>query len=343
MENTQAIRRLWIAVVLIGITLPMSSQQWAFWIDEYTPAKQSFLQDAQSVMVVNNTLPQPAAFGHSVAMDGNTAGSEEVPLDEAPLHCLFAMTQSMDESAEYQRVELLERTQNTSSNYYARQLLSPNQMQAICQQYQVDALLILNQLVLYNLLESYATESQYGAYLQAYAQAHWTVYRANGSVRSFSTADTLLWESNMGYTRAEVLRQLPSTQEALLYLAQEAGTTAAQQLTPSWQPTRRYLYDQDNPLLQAGLDSFRHQRWQEAIRLWLSCVERKDKKAAACAAANIAIAYEMQGDYASACDYARRAIHLFGAWKTAYGRQQQVNIRYYLAQLQTRQAREYGR
>ena len=343
MENPQVMKRLWIAIFLIGIALSMYSQQWAFWIDEYTPAEQSFLQGSQSVMVVNNALTQPAVFGHSVAVDGSTTGSEEVPLDEAPLHCLFAMTQFMDESAEYQRVELLERTQNTSSNYYSRHLLTPSQMQSICQQYEVDALLILNQLVLYNLLESFATESQYGAYLQAYSQAHWTVYHATGTTHSLSTADTLLWESNMGYTRAEVLRQLPSTQEALLYLAREAGIAAAQQLTPSWQPTRRYLYDYDSQLLQAGFDAFRLQRWQEAIQLWLPCLDGKDKKAAACAAANIAIAYEMLGDYALACDYAQRASRLFGAWKTAYGRQQQVNIRYYLAQLQTRQARERGR
>ena len=109
---------------------------------------------------------------------------------------------------------------------------------------------------------------------------------------------------------------------------------------PSWQTTRRYIYELDE--LQSGLDYFRYQHWNEAISLWLPCVDGNNKKAAACAAANIAIAYEMLGDYASACDYAQRAIRLFGAWKTAYGRQQQANIRYYLAQLQARQARERG-
>ena len=114
----------------------------------------------------------------------------------------------------------------------------------------------------------------------------------------------------------------------------------ANSLVPSWQTTRRYIYD--HIALQSGLRAFQYQRWEEAIGDWLLLLDGYDKKAAACAAANIAIAYEMQGDYASACDYAQRAIRLFGAWKTAYGRQQQANIRYYLARLQDRQARERG-
>ena len=128
------------------------------------------------------------------------------------------------------------------------------------------------------------------------------------------------------------------SQEALLYLARELGNRVGSSFAPSWHTTRRYIYDL--PALQAGLDAFRLQRWNSAINQWITILDTKDKKAAACAAANIAIAYEMLGDYASACDYAQLSSRLFGACKTAYGRQQQANIRYYLAQLQARQVRE---
>ena len=124
----------------------------------------------------------------------------------------------------------------------------------------------------------------------------------------------------------------------MLYLARELGNKVGYSFAPSWQTTCRYIYEM--PDLLEGLDAFRLQRWNNAINQWISIVDSKNEKSAACAAANIAIAYEMLGDYALACDYAQRASRLFGAWKTAYGRQQQVNIRYYLAQLQARQARE---
>ena len=317
-----------------------AQQQWYFSVDERYPAERQQLQGKQRILVVNNALTQPQDFGHSTILDGENTGNVEIDLSRSVLYCLFATTQSMESTGEFDAVELMDISQNHSTNYYTRTPLTFSQAERLCADYQADALLTLNQLVLYDIVESFPTdEGTYYAYLQAYAQSHWTIHYA-GQTRevTFTQADTLLWESQLHYTRAQSLSDLPSRQEALLYLARELGNRMGSSFAPSWQTTRRYIYEL--PDLQAGLDAFRLQRWNSAINQWLTIVDSKDKKAAACAAANIAIAYEMLGDYASACDYAQRASRLFGAWKTAYGRQQQVNIRYYLAQLQARQVRE---
>lgn len=317
-----------------------AQQQWYFSVDERYPAERQQLQGKQRILVVNNALTQPQDFGHSTILDGENTGNVEIDLSRSVLYCLFATTQSMESTGEFDAVELMDISQNHSTNYYTRTPLTFSQAERLCADYQADALLTLNQLVLYDVVESFPTdEGTYYAYLQAYAQSHWTIHYA-GQTRevTFTQADTLLWESQLHYTRAQSLSDLPSRQEALLYLARELGNRMGSSFAPSWQTTRRYIYEL--PDLQAGLDAFRLQRWNSAINQWLTIVDSKDKKAAACAAANIAIAYEMLGDYVSACDYAQRASRLFGAWKTAYGRQQQVNIRYYLAQLQARQARE---
>jgi tetratricopeptide (TPR) repeat protein len=222
----------------------------------------------------------------------------------------------------------------------------------------VDALLVLNQLVIYDLLESFEVEEggQY-AYLQAFAQSHWSVYYADASRRTetFTQADTLIWESDIKYSRAQALNMLPDRQEALLYIASTLGDKVGASLLPSWVPVRRYLYSDDNTHVQNGLEAFRRQRWEKAIGYWRLAIDdesnvesrklkvKVDKKAAAVAAANIAIAYELLGDYALACDYANEACRLFGALKTAWGRQQQVNIRYYLEQLRAKQAKAGAR
>ena len=317
-----------------------AQQQWYFSVDERYPAERTQLQGKQRILVVNNALTQPNNFGHTTMIDGESRGNIEVNLSRSVLYCLFAVTQSMESTGEFDAVELMDISQNHSTNYYSRTPLTFSQAERLCADYQADALLTLNQLVLYDVVESFPTdEGTYYAYLQAYAQSHWTIHYA-GQTRevSFTQADTLLWESQLHYTRAQSLSDLPSRQEALLYLARELGNRMGSSFAPSWQTTRRYIYEL--PDLQAGLDAFRLQRWNSAINQWLTIVDSKDKKAAACAAANIAIAYEMLGDYASTCDYAQRASRLFGAWKMACGRQQQANIRYYLAQLQARQVRE---
>ena len=342
-----------LTLICLCTTLTLSAQQWYFWIDQYQPAQRNALHNSKQVMVVNNTVVQPNDFGHSILMDGHTVGNDNVDLKNAALHCLFTATQTLESHIEYDRVELIDQSQNTSTNYYARKLLSAQQMHNICTEYAVSAVVVLNQLVLYDIIESFPTEEgAYYAYLQAYAQSHWTVYHApTKTTSSFAYADTLLWESNLTYARSNALSQLPARQDALLYLASEVGATVAEKLTPQWVPTQRYLYENNNPQLQAGLKAFRYQKWEEAIGCWQEVLRgegdevirrevkgKEYKKAAAYAAANIAIAYEMLGDYALACDYAQRAIRLFGAWKTAYGRQQQVNIRYYLEQLREKQA-----
>ena len=333
------IRLCSLLLVLCSLSLS-AQQQWYFSVDERYPAERTQLQNKKRILLVNNALTQPQDFGHSTILDGENKGNVEIDLSRSVLYCLFATTQSMESTGEFDAVELMDISQNQSTNYYSRTPLTFSQAERLCADYQADALLTLNQLVLYDVVESFPTnEGTYYAYLQAYAQSHWTIHYA-GQTReaTFTQADTLLWESQLHYTRAQSLSDLPSRQEALLYLARELGNRIGSSFTPSWQTTRRYIYDL--PDLQAGLDAFRLQRWNSAINQWLTIVDSKDKKAAACAAANIAIAYEMLGDYGSACDYAQRSSRLFDAWKTAYGRQQQVNIRYYLAQLQVRQARE---
>ena len=345
--------KLNILVCFLLLTGSVGAQQWYFNIDERQDAKNNALQGVHRVMVVNNALVQPSEFGHSTVLDGHHQGGVSIQLDRALLYTMFALTQTLDESGEMDAVELLDISQNTSTNYYSRQPMTRAKANELLAFYDVEALLVLNQLVLYDVLEAFRVEEGGEfAYLQAFAQSHWNIYYADQarSIKTITYADTLVWESDIKYTRQQVLEQLPVRQEALLYAASTLGDAFGMSLLPSWVSVRRYLYDHSNPSIQAGIEAFRYQRWEEAIYHWQqvandeSNVEsrklkvKEDKKAAAVATANIAIAYELLGDYALACDYANEACRLFGALKSAWGRQQQVNIRYYQEQLQAKKA-----
>ena len=349
-----------ILFCLLLLVMPVAAQQWYFTIDEYKDAERNALRGVRNVLVVNNALVQPTDFGHSTVLDGKNQSGIEIALDRAPLYNMFSLTQFLDASGELTRVELLDKSQNSSTNYYQRMVLSQERANKLIQMYEVDALLVLNQLVLYDVVEAFLTnEGGYYAYMQAFAQSHWNVYYSDHRpVKTITQADTLVWESNIENTRMQALNKLPNRQEALLYLATTVGEALGQSLVPSWVPVRRYLYTADNIHVQNGLDAFRYQRWEEAIHHWKQVANDetgktpktsktsktpKTTKATAVAAANIAIAYELLGDYSLACDYANEASRLFGALKTAWGRQQQVNTRYYLEQLRAKQAKEGAR
>ena len=353
--------KLYIVLCLLLLALPMAAQDWYFSIDEYREPEQATLQGVQRLLVVNNALVQPEDFGHSTVVDGQHQNGVSVKLDRALLYAMFSLTRTLDESGDFISAELLDISQNTSTNFYNRQTLSAQRVRGLLLEYEVDALLVLNQLIVYDVLESFiAEEGDQFAYIQAFAQSHWSVYYADANKMdySFTYADTLVWESGLTYTRAQALNKLPSRQEALLYLASVLGEDLGRSMVHTWVSVPRYLYADSHEAVQAGLNAFRYQRWEEAILYWQSVANTeggkssnrsnrskrgKDKKAAAVAAANIAIAYELLGDYSSACDYANEASRLFGALKTAWGRQQQVNIRYYLEQVRAKKAKANAR
>ena len=353
--------KLYIVLCLLLLALPMAAQDWYFSIDEYREPEQATLQGVQRLLVVNNALVQPEDFGHSTVVDGQHQNGVSVKLDRALLYAMFSLTRTLDESGDFISAELLDISQNTCTNFYNRQTLSAQRVRGLLLEYEVDALLVLNQLIVYDVLESFiAEEGDQFAYIQAFAQSHWSVYYADANKMdySFTYADTLVWESGLTYTRAQALNKLPSRQEALLYLASVLGEDLGRSMVHTWVSVPRYLYADSHEAVQAGLNAFRYQRWEEAILYWQSVANTeggkssnssnrskrgKDKKAAAVATANIATAYEMLGDYALACDYASEAYRLFGALKTAWGRQQQVNIRYYLEQLRAKKAKEGAR
>jgi len=326
--------------LLAAITL--SAQQYYFTVDERQPADRPLLHGAQKILVVNNTIPQPEEFGHSNAEDGTMLNGTSVNLADAALRCLFAATQTMDDSGEYLQVELMDISQNKSRNFYSRSPMTVVDEERLCAEYEADALLILNHLVLYDMCESFPVEEdRYYAYLQACSQTHWTVHHAGTTQDAvFTTADTLLWEVEPVYSRASALAGLPDRHDALLYLAQQIGTDVAVSLTPQWLPATHYLYDNPDADIQRGMRAFQRKLWQDAIVAWQQALDSGDKKVRAVAAADMAVAAEMSGDYTAALDYANRAVSLFGEWKNADGRQQQVNMRHYLDHLHQRQSAE---
>lgn len=366
---------LLLSILLLLLTSSLSAQQYYFVVEERQPAERTLLQGQQRVLVVNNTISQPNDFGHSNAEDGTLIEGSSIDLRDAALRCLFAATQSMDDSGEYERVELMDISQNTSGVFYTRHPMTLAAAEQLCTDYDVDALLILNQLVLYDLQESYPTDdAQYFAYLQACSQAHWTIhYAGKAQDATFTTADTLVWESEIYPTRAEVLAEMPERQSALLYLSQYVGETLGVSLTPQWREEKHYIYDNDNEYIQRGLKFFQRKDWDGAVEQWLQVLDpsgevrsqtgsqtskvgdsagsqtsevggkkdkvtKKDRLLQACAAANIAVSYEMKADYAKAIVYTNKAITLFKQCNTSYGRQQMSNMNFYLQHIKVRRS-----
>lgn len=295
------------------------AQQWHTTIDITYPAEIALPENVYDLLLVNNTVAHP-------------------DLPDGAFYTLMASSEML-EGSDY-LPSVLETSQNTSASLYRKQLFSREKADSLMTLYQSDALLVLNQLFVHPTLDSYATENgTYYAYVEAIAASHWTLFFRNGSQNELSSrtlqyADTLFWEKEADDITAATAA-LPSAAEASSEMCIYAGEHMAERLLPQTETEDRYLYDLGDE--DQGIQYFTRKQWEKAAEAWSA--PQKDNKAAANAAANAAVAYEIVGDLDAAYASAERALNLWSAMRSADARQQAVNIRYYLERLQARMTR----
>ena len=321
MANTQSVNKKIVAVLLVllvGIT-PMLAQQWHTTIEITYPAELDLPLSVTEVLLVNNTVAHP-----------------DMPL--GAFYTLMAASEMLEGSDYLPAV--LETSQNESGSLYRKQLLSNEQADSLLNTYSSNALIVLNQLIVHPSSECYQTDNEtYYAYTQAVAASHWTLYFHEDSSEHLATrtlvyADTLYWE-NEGDTWNDAVQALPSAEEARSEMCIYVGEHFAERMLPQVETDDRYLYDLGES--DAGMQYFARRQWQQAIDAWSQ--PRKDKKQAAYAAANCAVAYELLGDIGSAYAVAGRAQNAFENLRSADARQQAVNISYYQERLRERMAK----
>lgn len=319
----------------------MHAQQYYFNIDVRTRAKTPVagLSEGQfgSVLLVNNCTPQPKDFGHRTKLNDVDASNDTIDLSSAARLMLFGLEGTLSEQME--DVQILDVSQNKTHNFYKRSPLSRQQADSLCTLYGVEAILSLNQLIIYDLQEFYLTESEdYYGYIEAYCSTMWVFQPQGGNPQTFTTADTLYWhaqENSVG----QVMRALPNRQQALLDLALYSGEQLGTRFFPQWQTEERYLYANQDTQLEVGIAAFQRQQWAEAINTWRKLYDStKDPLTRAYAAANAAVAAEMTEDYKQATQWAGIAENIFLGIQTRASFQQVVNMRYYKQLLSSKTA-----
>ncbi len=336
-------KRIFYIVVFLLMVVSGMAQQWHTTLDIWQAAPRILSDSIEHIIVVNNTVPQPLTFGHSTQQDDTNIGNVDVNLDKAATFMLLGATRTLDEARLFSSVGFVPESQNKSGNFAAKTYLNQKDIQQLCYDYQADAALVCNQLVIYDVLGSFLTdEYDYYAYLEAYLMSNWTLQFPNGKSQIFAFSDTLYWE-NRAEMRTTAITGLPNRQDALLDMSQYAGELFAQQFMPRWTTVDRYLYEDKHVGIQRGLQSFTHQHWEDAISIWQSAYHqtansrnRSERLSHAYAAANIAVAYEILDNLTEARSWAEKAEQDFLQVNTAEGNQQAINIRYYIQQLNQR-------
>ena len=323
-----------LCTLLLSPFIFLSGQQRWFSVDVRQPAAVELPREAyglNSLLLVNNAVPQPADFGHKNIAGEQTIENSTIDLTDAARQLLFAAEQALFEQESFGDVSILEVSQNSSRSFFRQQPLSARRADSLLVMYDVEALLVLNQLVIYDNSEIFITvNDRYGNELTGYCTAQWALFiKGKSSPFRFSVSDTLYWSAEESSLES-LATAMPERQDALLYLATDAGQRMAQQIMPQWVSEDRYIYLTKHGELDAGLRAFERQQWQKAYKQWQEAwLAATSNMTAAYAMADMAVAAEMNGSYNDAVKAVDKAVEYLFKVKTNEARQQIINLRYY--------------
>ncbi len=325
-------KRQLILMLVSVVSVLTFSQQLHTRFDIRIPAKYSYLEHANNVLLINNSPTQPQTLGHPVYIQDKLAGSDTVNLADAPKHLLLALAQTLEEKEIFESVSVLERPISNNVSIYSRSVLTQTAIDSIMREYDADALLILGRLASFSRKEL-LLDNELGncRFLSAFQNTQWTTYY-NAETHNFIFADSLFWEE---CKTDQTEPYIPDTKTALIDMSEYTGNLVAETLVPQWETVDRYLYENDNSDLQKGLDLLRHYQIDSAIKCFENALNTKNKLTKAYSAANLAVTLELKGEAKLAYQQALNAVSLFIKLKSSWGRQQAINQQVYANELKT--------
>ena len=278
-------------------------------LDVLRPAKVSFDLNSNNLLLVNNTITQPASYGHKTQLYNEKQRNVNVRCDSLALLCLSALNEELENKDFFSTVQFLPNSVNQEYDFYNSAHLNKETVQSLCKTNESNVLLSLDRIKVNDELNEYfiPQNSTFLASLRAIVQTTWSIHYPNkDEMGSVAFNDTLYWESNE-FNRKEAMSRLPDRSNALKDIALEAGRKSIDRFVPHWEKETRYFFNSNNKLMKQGMDSLFIKNWTDAIAIWKNAYATGSEKIKAQAANNISITYEIIGDLNNAIEYATLA------------------------------------
>jgi len=331
-------KKVVLSVCFLWVMTLAYSQQLHTTIDVLRASEWLLPKDIQRVLIVNNTVPQPEGYGHII----RSAASQEtyqstLSVDSAVIFYMAAMAQQLQRTECFEEVGLLLSSQNKSEYFFSLAPLTNSVVDSLCTMYDAQALIVVDKLQATDILD--ITVDYYNAYadLQVTTGATLSVRYPGESAYSYLYVhDTLTWSETSPST-IQAVDEVINRSMAIRETVTELGENTAYRFTPYWETVDRYLYDNGDEAITAGMQSFVHRHFLAAADAWQASLPGTKKKTYAMLCADIAVALEMAGDVDSALTWALKASDAFGALKGSDAKQQAINLRAYYEQLLIRQ------
>jgi len=199
--------------------------------------------------------------------------------------------------------------------------LSWNYVQSICDQFQTDALIVLENVAM-RTVTNYVTQKEfvdynyqktYYASIDFYSRAHWRIYDPKKKeiiVDYQMNEDTLFWDS-YEYDLQTTFRKLPSIKEAATETGIKIAIDFGGIISPKWTEENRYYYILNDSNIDESVKFAASGDWDSALQNWLKFADAGNSVKRSKILLNVALAYEMTGDLTSAINMAKESQRIY--------------------------------
>ncbi|NDV46207.1 hypothetical protein D0T49_04020 [Paludibacter sp. 221] len=285
-------------------------------LDILHPAKVTFSPDAERILIMNNSVVQPADVGHTIRSFYSSPQNVRVATDSVSLFCLSVLADEMKDTGFFSSVDLILTSLNSDRDFNSITPLQPFTVKRLCDEYDVDAVLALDRIVVNDEIAEYYYKEweHHECILGVKYETFWSIhYPDKLGALAVHFKDSLLWESESSIYR-KAFDGLPDRQDAIIDGALYVGQNSVKRFVPYWEQSDRYFYAPNNKLMKQGMDSVYIKDWNGAIDSWKKVFyQTGNPKLKAQAGNNIAIACEILGDYNEALKYAKSAYDILSS------------------------------
>jgi len=278
-------------------------------IDVLRPANFSVPPEILSVVVVDNALPfrddkLPRTYGTDESSEIDTLWFDGVSLIAAQTFANELKDQNFFDTVYFYPTSLNRNIKNPHLGEIPNSLVDN-----LCKTYNAQAVISLE---LFNCLARYHTKplgydpsdftDLYMVYLSLKSALYWKMYLPNGIVLdAHLQRDSIYWESS-----------LPSVKDAIQTMAWHMGEKAIKRVAPYWETIERQYYSGGNSYFLRARDLQEANNWDEAAKVWYYIYENNKRKVKARAAFNLALSYEVRGNFDEAIAWAEIGKNLIG-------------------------------
>ncbi len=282
-------------------------------IQTYNPAEVTFPSSVEKVLVVNNAVPQPDDKGHEYSYFGREAKVGKIRTDSALVYFCNALGRSIFDLSYFSDVLLYPDALRQDNNFLDDKKLSPSQVSSLCEDNGADAVISLDRLV----FRLNRDVSLYNGYIEGgekvYVDGVVRVYvpGRSSALAAVVVSDSVEWREIV-FDEGAIDYVIPSPQFAVYLAGEVVGSNLSPCFVPHWMDETRWYFSQAGTLWKEASAFAADEKWDNAVDRWKKIYQTtKSDKAKAKAAANMALAAELDGDLKKSYELIKEAYDLY--------------------------------